>query len=160
MIALVLLALVGYAACDTTCLKGWEQGSKSCYKVIDYRTDWVTAYMYCAAMRAQLADIESQEEQDEVAAILGKYKDLFEQFWIDLSDIEVEGQFKWMAFNQNATYTNWIPGQPDNNAGKPAENCVHINAKPFRKFGWNDHKCGAQLNFICEAFPEENTISG
>ncbi|XP_041364948.1 perlucin-like [Gigantopelta aegis] len=154
MIGIVFLALLGFTAAETTCQKGWEQGNESCYKVVDFRTDWVTAWMYCAAMRTQLVNVGSQEEQDVIAGFLPKYKDMYPQFWIDLSDMKVENDFQWMTFEEKPEYTNWIQGQPDNSAGKPAENCVHINAIPWRNFGWNDHKCGAQLNFICETIPK------
>ncbi|XP_046329421.1 perlucin-like [Haliotis rufescens] len=157
--AVILCTLFSLGLCDSLvrqCRQDWElgNGEKSCYKVVKLQTSWAQAYMWCTVLRSHLADITSQFEQDSVADILKtKYSDYYEQFWIDLSDMSTEGDWRLMTFNQNTTFTPWIQGQPNNY--DQAENCAHINAKPERNFMWNDHNCQAQLNFICEAYPEE-----
>ncbi|XP_071096513.1 perlucin-like protein [Haliotis cracherodii] len=154
-VALVFLAALACALAQTSldCREGWEAGDDSCYKVMKLKVHWIEAWTYCTAMRSSLVEIESQEEQDLIADILkSKYSNYYEQFWIGLSDMDTEGQWQNMRFKQNATYLNWIPGQPNNDNGR-GENCAHINAKDGRDYKWNDHSCNAELNFICEAFP-------
>jgi len=66
-------------------------------------------------------------------------------FWIGLTDIEVEGTFRW----QDGTlpnYTNWNPLEPNNEGGN--EDCGQIWGIRGRQ--WNDEFCGFSYFFICE----------
>ena len=82
----------------------------------------------------------------DIVIIPAFYVILDNQYWIGLSDIKTEGQFKWDGENTAAFFTNWISGQPDNSGGY--EHCVHINFSYDYK--WNDNRCSATFMFICE----------
>ena len=67
--------------------------------------------------------------------------------WIDLSDLETEGIFRWgdgvLASNG---WTKWRPGEPNNVGG--VEDCVYL----YRPDGatWNDNACSKQFPALCE----------
>ncbi len=48
--------------------------------------------------------------------------DLF--YWIGLTDLAKEGTYVWQTNYEEANYTFWRTGQPDNGSG--AEDCVHL----------------------------------
>lgn len=73
------------------------------------------------------------------------FKTVLEGFWIGLTDILVEGEWVWMSTQTTAHYTNWWPGEPNNDQ---AEDCGSLFSD--YSFKWNDAKCLLKYNFICE----------
>ncbi|XP_004680759.1 PREDICTED: pulmonary surfactant-associated protein D [Condylura cristata] len=63
--------------------------------------------------------------------------------FLGMTDIQTEGKFIYPT-GEPLAYTNWAPGEPNNN-GK-AENCVELltNGK------WNDKSCQEQRLVVCE----------
>ncbi len=61
-------------------------------------------------------------------------------YWIGLSDEAKEGTFVWQHSFEEAVYTNWANGQPDNGGGD--ENCgeVHFFWDELQH-SWNDEQC-------------------
>ncbi len=141
----------------------WAAAADNKYKLIDTGLTWNEAESYCESMGGHLAIITTEEEQKIIENLLqGGTKN---SYWI--------GGYKsgnsWVWLNgEKFSYTNWAPGQPDNNtsSGK-GENHLMIYrvANPNSKgsaFGlWNDlyHNgtCGTQpffglddFGFICE----------
>jgi len=62
------------------------------------------------------------------------------QYWIGLTDEEVDGQWKWVD-GTAVEYFNWLPGEPDNYRKK--QNHVVMNPEVLDKEGklggmWND----------------------
>ncbi|MFM6908056.1 MAG: lectin-like protein, partial [Dolichospermum sp.] len=81
-----------------------------------------------------------------------------ERLWIGLTDEVTEGTFKW-ANGEAVTYTNWSPGQPDDNFG--GQDYAYINFQNPGK--WDDAGITDNLNFrgIIEiANPSNDTIIG
>jgi len=70
-------------------------------------------------------------------------------YWIDLSDLQEEGIWKWMEQDAPAVYTNWAPGQPTNYDGN--EDCGMM----YKTGGWNDEKCEISHQYICESQKSE-----
>jgi len=66
-------------------------------------------------------------------------------YWIDLSDLQEEGIWKWMEQDVPAFYLNWQPGQPDNHVSN--QDCGLI----YKAGGWDDAKCDNSYHYICEA---------
>jgi len=67
--------------------------------------------------------------------------------WIDLSDLEIEGIFRWGdGVLASDGWTNWRSGEPNNSHG--AEDCCEI----YRPDGttWNDNACSHQFPALCE----------
>ncbi|XP_072279877.1 mannose-binding protein C-like [Pyxicephalus adspersus] len=63
--------------------------------------------------------------------------------FLGISDLQVEGTFTYLT-GEKVTFTNWNPGEPNNNHN--IEDCVVIlsNGK------WNDVPCNDQRHIICE----------
>ena len=102
---------------------------------------------------AKLVKIETDKEND---FIKNKYLNTSGIYWIGLSDIDNEGEWKWTDGTGLTGYKKWKSGQP-NNVGN--QDCVailegdytngHYNAE------WNDLKCSRQLGYICKKSPGE-----
>ena len=78
---------------------------------------------------AHLVSINDAAEQGWLVKIFGT-----EPVWIGLTDVEKEGEWKWMN-GEPTTYTNWAPDEPtDADQGK--ENYVFMGLTPDGK--WYD----------------------
>ena len=74
-------------------------------------------------------------------------------FWMGLSDVKREGDWRLASNNLKPSYLNWHWGQPTNSTDK---NCARLRTGPnnSRKDTWADAKC------MIETFPWKNvTIS-
>lgn len=67
--------------------------------------------------------------------------------WTSGNDFAKQGDFKWLATGQRISYTNWFPGEPNNQMsdGK-SEDCMGL----FLAYTWNDFYCTDEYYFICE----------
>ena len=64
-----------------------------------------------------------------------------------MSDVDVEGDFVWVS-GEPLTYTNWSPGEPDNNSG--LQDCAQMSTTGL----WSDDECNAETGrrfpYYCE----------
>ncbi|MBD2667439.1 polymorphic membrane protein [Richelia sinica FACHB-800] len=100
---------------------------------------WQEAQAEALSLGGNLVTINSQAEQDWLVSTFGGT----EQFWIGLTDAAIEGQFIW-ASGETSTYTNWLPGQPDN-GGPTGEDYAVMNFNSRGK--WNDYPSNASFSF-------------
>ncbi|KAM5236485.1 pulmonary surfactant-associated protein D [Ctenodactylus gundi] len=63
--------------------------------------------------------------------------------FLSMTDVRTEGTFVYPS-GKPLVYSNWAPGEPNNDGG--AENCVEI----FTNGKWNDKACGQPQLVICE----------
>lgn len=63
--------------------------------------------------------------------------------FLSMTDTKTEGKFTYPS-GESLVYSNWAPGEPNNDKG--AENCVEI----YTNGKWNDKSCGEQRLVICE----------
>ena len=68
-------------------------------------------------------------------------------FWMGIRDSDSNNNWQYVSSNQKVIWTNWAPGQPDNNNGDP-ENCLTTNG--VSGFKWNDGSCAFSFPSICE----------
>ena len=68
-------------------------------------------------------------------------------FWMGVRDSDSNNNWQYVSSNQKVIWTNWAPGQPDNNNGDP-ENCVTTYG--VSGFKWNDGPCQYPYPSICE----------
>jgi hypothetical protein len=99
--------------------------------------------------------INDAAEQTWVFATFGSYGGVDRSLWIGLTDAGHEGTFTWVS-GEPVTYTNWLPGQPDNAYGD--ENYAHM-MRTGNGFGhpgglWND------LASPFSPFPQFDPIHG
>lgn len=64
---------------------------------------------------------------------------------MDGTDEYSEGQWEWASTGYALDYSNWYPGEPNNDGD---EDCL-VTGGNFKTL-WNDDKCGSHNKFICE----------
>ncbi|XP_047671730.1 low affinity immunoglobulin epsilon Fc receptor-like [Tachysurus fulvidraco] len=117
----------------------WRYFNSSFYYFSTGMKNWIESRQNCRNRLADLVIIDSTAEQ-----FIPKWLLNSETAWIDLSDIEKEGVWKWV---EGTTLTTglWNTGEP--NHMKPDEDSVKILGSSN---SWNDRSCCDHLLFICE----------
>ena len=59
--------------------------------------------------------------------------------WIGCNDLNQEGRFVWVHNNQPIVFSNWKPGEPNNNGGN--EDCCMMGYYTHGADQWNDWQC-------------------
>lgn len=110
----------------------------SCYRPSRVALSWDDARDDCLAGGGHLVTIDSSEEDDFVAALIGV------SVWIGASDRALEGTFVWTD-GSALTFDNWGVNQPD---AFPAQNCIEKRAEPTAP--WYDQTCTNLEFYVCE----------
>nr|XP_055064545.1 C-type lectin domain family 4 member M-like [Misgurnus anguillicaudatus] len=116
---------------------GWIYYQSSLYFISSEKKNWTESRRYCRERGADLIIINNKEEQDFIKSSYGNDK-----LWIGLTDIEVEGRWKWVD-GSTLTSRFWASREPNGNAGD--EDCVLIEST-----GWADYPCTGYFKWICE----------
>merc|ERR1719334_2493226 len=105
------------------------------------KADWGGAKDICEYDGGQLAVITGPIAQRRIANTFGHKK----EFWIGATDIEREGQFRWVN-GESWKFSNWYKSQP--NPGK-GQHCLTFNywGKDTK---WGDRHCLGSRPFLCE----------
>jgi len=135
--------------CQVVCAPGEKEFPDNHHCYADFnaaKVKYASALVDCNGKGGVLVSITNQAEQDFVfGTVLDKSVDL--PRWIGLSDLMVEGTFKWESAEPFA-YTHWIAGQPDD--FQMAEDCVEM----YQVTGeWNDDNCTYEYMYVCEFIP-------
>jgi Ca2+-binding RTX toxin-like protein len=93
---------------DSSTFRGAQFFDGKAY-LLSKATQWQTAQTEAKQLGGNLVTINSQAEEKLLQDRFGKAN----PFWIGINDVAVEGQWKW-ASGEAVTYTNWVPGGPDN----------------------------------------------
>jgi len=117
------------------------------YEKFDTPMTWNDAKAYCESVGGYLATVTSQEEQDWIWSNLEPLDCYF-----GASDIEEEGVWKWVT-GEPWDYTNWAPGQPDNNFD--GEHVIHWLTSDGL---WNDISGSHARIFVCEYEPSNEVF--
>jgi hypothetical protein len=117
------------------------------YQRIDTFKTWTNARDHCRGLNGYLATLTSQGESDFA------YQNLMQQgaqqgvpVWLGGTDQVSEGNWQWIT-GEAWSYTNWAPGQPDNNNEQDHLAFWNNPAYPGR---WDDGYGDVLLPFICE----------
>ncbi|XP_033126040.1 hyalin-like [Anneissia japonica] len=122
------------------CEEGWTLFQGSCYKQYSTRKlTWQSARSSCQSNQADLVVVKNDAENNFL------FTTFKTRVWIGLTDLELEGTFKWITTGTEPSYTNFITGEPNNQGN---EDCVEINS--VHKGEWNDLPCSRYLNYVCE----------
>ncbi|XP_048038216.1 C-type lectin domain family 4 member E-like [Megalobrama amblycephala] len=116
-------------------LDGWIYYQSCLYFISSEKKNWIESRRYCTERGADLIIINNREEHEFV-------KKRFDDFWIGLTDSDVEGRWKWVD-GTNMTSGFWVDRQPDNY--NDDEDCASTYSP-----GWNDYHCSGALKWICE----------
>jgi len=99
---------------------------------------WNNARPLCSAAGGHLATLNSVAEDDFVWRLGARYN-----CWMGMSDVVLPGGWVWED-GEPVTYTNWLPGEPNNFIGQGE----HWGAYWYA-FGWND-TVEASRPYVCE----------
>ena len=139
-----------------TCEAEWTSFGSSCYKLYTLPQNWTNAKVNCqrAIDGAKLVKIETDKEND---FIKNEYLNTSGIYWIGLSDIDNEGEWKWTDGTGLTGYNKWKSGQPNNRGD---QDCVailegHYYATSRHNAEWNDLKRSKKLGYICKKSPGE-----
>lgn len=69
------------------------------------------------------------------------------EYWLNGNDTDNSGTFTWIDGKIQTTFTNWLPGEPSDAAGVPAE-CV-VSATGVKGV-WLDITCASTRRVVCE----------
>ncbi|KAI4896038.1 hypothetical protein NFI96_032605, partial [Prochilodus magdalenae] len=131
----------------TRSLEGPTTSGQKCFSVYNITTErrsWNESRQYCKDLGADLAIINSREEQEFLSNLF-----VSTEAWIGLTDIDTEGVWKWVDGSALTTQF-WWPGEPNdiNN-----EDCAVTNfrfAEPRSVPAWADIPCTEPKVGICE----------
>ncbi|XP_046331321.2 MAM and LDL-receptor class A domain-containing protein 1-like [Haliotis rufescens] len=129
--------------------------SRSCYTFHTSAAFWFRGHVKCKEenARSHLVAINSKEEQDFLVNIIKRDAALTAAgtagFFTSGNDETMEKHFQWTGaeISNNATYTNWYPGQP-NNVGA-MQHCL-LMEYPNADYQWGDVECDTAHPYICE----------
>ena len=113
------------AACEPTCDVGGSVVGTGCFQVMQVFNDTrAHSQATCAQAGGTLASIDSKALNDQLRSIADSVCGSTAA-WIGLSDSDREGLYKWTD-GAIATFTNWNPGQPVNNASGVGQDFVRM----------------------------------
>ncbi len=104
---------------------------------------WMEAEAQAVQWGGHLATLRSWDEELWIKDTFGRGQHL----WIGFNDIQVEGSWDWSS-GEPVVYTNWAPGEPNNNEGEDAavmnwceDGGNDVNPECLGDF-WNDVPAG------------------
>ncbi|XP_071338217.1 CD209 antigen-like protein E [Trachinotus anak] len=133
-----------------TCPAGWRMFSCTCYLLSTESGSWENGREDCRDRGADLVVIDSPEEQEFLSKIIIK-----KETWIGLTDRDKKNTWKWIH-GAPLTQKYWKKGQPDKGNGNPKwgeEDCAVIEPGMKPEENWNDLRCDASRQWICEEMP-------
>ncbi|RXN32701.1 CD209 antigen-like protein [Labeo rohita] len=80
----------------------------ACYYISKKKKTWTESRRYCTERGADLIIINNREEQDIVKSMSGD-----DAVWIGLTDIDVEGTWKWVDGSTLTSGKNWDDSRQD-----------------------------------------------
>ncbi|XP_066468885.1 hepatic lectin-like [Tiliqua scincoides] len=118
----------------------WEYFDGRCYYFSFKTSTWQRAKALCEARNSGLVIIGDLAEQNFIAS-----RTRNDRFWIGLTDVNVEGQWRWIDGTDYVTgFKNWKKGEP-NDAGS-REDCAQVDTAGE----WNDVPCDVLAFYMCE----------
>ena len=127
------------------CPIGWTEINGACYSFNGKKASWKAAKQECekvegATLANNLSPLEIKYVGDLIEMGIGSTKGTKSYAWIGLSDLEKEGEFKWINGDK---YDGEIV---INQAKKKSKNdCVS-----FKRGAMSHAKCGAKKAFVCK----------
>ncbi|XP_071796327.1 brevican core protein-like [Asterias amurensis] len=128
---------------NSSCPESWHYWGNSCYKITETRFSWSEARDECRNLGGVLCVPSSDQENDVIVNWVPDDSDV----WIDCNDQEVKGIWKCREGNEEITYRNWDPTQPDN---KVNEQCVVLSKMCEMKRQWFDVSCQRHNMAVCK----------
>ncbi|XP_062977606.1 low affinity immunoglobulin epsilon Fc receptor-like [Elgaria multicarinata webbii] len=124
---------------NNSCPTKWKMWGGNCYYFSMAKKSWTEALWYCINNRAHLLSIWSDAEEDFLINNL----DNSSIYWLGVTDLEMEGKWRWREGGQTASTSFWDIGQPQRSEDK---NCgvIHPNGT------WASAMCSLPYHWICK----------
>ena len=122
-----------------------------CSFVDDSPMSWFAANKHCKKQGGMLVEIDSEEENTALVEVINKrgYTNRNVNFWIGLTDLQTEGDWKLASDYSKPSYLNWHEGEPNNGGGSLGnEDCARIRIGPEPSWNdtWSDTHCRAEIH--------------
>ena len=101
---------------------------------------WLNARSYCVKEGGKLVELDSQEENEALVDEIKKnrFTERNMNFWIGLSDLRKEGDWRLASDASQPSYLNWDTDEEEpNNGGGDNEDCARIGFS----YKWSDLDC-------------------
>ena len=112
------------------------------YQVLYSSYGWDEMQAYLETTGGYLACITSAAENQWIYNYAAK--NVAGNAWFGYSDTEEEGNWKWVS-GETSSYTNWAPGEPNNEGGRE-----HYAGYHFGDGTWNDGTYPSNCYYLCE----------
>ncbi|XP_051501859.1 macrophage mannose receptor 1-like isoform X2 [Myxocyprinus asiaticus] len=122
------------------------------YILIQQKKTWSDAQAFCRANHLDLATFNNDNDRNNFRDYLAASKfnsDVWVGLYSQYSDIN---SWRWSFQDENVTFTNWSPGEPNNFGGN--EKCVHF----WSSNTWNDRPCSTYMYCFCYDGVTDNFI--
>ena len=120
--------------------------------------NWKDAYNHCKSKGGNLVEIDSEEENTALVEEIKRkgYTERKMNFWIGLTDLGSEGDWRLASSGLKPSYVNWHEGEPNNARGN--EDCAWIRIGIYKdwKGTWADINCKQQY-FTMRVYKTTNT---
>ena len=111
--------------------------------VEDPRMSWFESDNECKRKGGKLVEIDSEEENAALVEEIKRrgFTEKRMNFWLGLTDLGNEGDWRLASNGEKPEYENWHLGQPNN--GGENQNCARLRIGPLPEWKdtWSDIKC-------------------
>ncbi|XP_048051330.1 CD209 antigen-like protein 2 [Megalobrama amblycephala] len=119
--------------------KLYEHG-KGMFFISSESKNWSESRQYCMDRGGDLVIIKNEVKQRYISSLVK------ERAWIGLTDIQQEGNMKWVD-NSILSQGFWEETEPNDSGG---EDCIEINPTSPVLNNWNDESCSSMRKWVCE----------
>ncbi|KAK6291658.1 hypothetical protein J4Q44_G00374430 [Coregonus suidteri] len=128
---------------------GWTDYGSRCFMFVKTARTWPEAERHCMSLGANLASVNSSEENQFLQDVVSSKTGSFTATWLGGFDtipgLVGKDRLWFWSDGANFDYQNWNQGEPNNNGGR--EPCIVMNFGG--EHGWNDLECGNVLPSVC-----------
>ncbi|KAM8869335.1 C-type lectin domain family 4 member E [Spinachia spinachia] len=132
------------------CPEGWLHVGDQCYYFSNDRLDWLRSRDSCADMGGHLTILHTMEQHDALEEETKKNDRFHYHFWIGLSDLNNEGDWRWVD-NTTLQHKYWdqLSSEPNNHqsGGEHGEDCAILDSHAKT---WFDVPCEHIYKRICQ----------
>jgi hypothetical protein len=68
--------------------------------------------------------------------------------WLGMSDMDIEGIWRWYDNNEIVSFTDWYPGQPDKGDNEDCATFAEYHSD--HAYLWEDYPCDRKHHPVCE----------
>ncbi len=138
LLAAPSLTAAPFSLQDPTLWASGAGGNDNYYQVFDQGDfiTWADAEFFANSIGGRLATIGDSDENDFITALTLTPLGYLES-WIGLTDMLVEGDFRWIT-GEAVTFLNWATGEPNDDPSFNGEDFAIINPPPEPAGTWND----------------------